>query len=259
MIRRAARWLAALVLPLLAAGAASARVDARPTVQIYPSGGSVPANLLRIELRFSAPLHAPLAVEHVKLLDGEGRQIEDAFLDLPLPSADRRRTTLLLHPGRVKSGVAANVAMGQALVAGSTATLLVDDPQLARPARKTWVVGAVADSPPQPSRWTFDRPRAGSRSPIVVRLDRPISSTAESLIAIRAPDGSRVPGSAALLTGETAWRFVPTRPWRAGLHALVTHPNLEDAAGNRACARFEAILASRIACTEGTVTPFGVR
>jgi hypothetical protein len=81
----------------------------------------------------------------------------------------------------------------------------------------------------------------------VLRLDTPISSSAETLIAIRGPDGRRVAGTTHLEAGETVWRFVPARAWRAGSFAVVIHPDLEDAAGNRQCAPFEVIDASRVA------------
>jgi hypothetical protein len=237
----------AAVFPVCAAG---------PAVLVHPSGSTVPENLLHVELRFSAPLQTSLRIEHIKLLDGHGLEIPHPFLDVLLPSADAKRVTILLHPGRVKSGVRANVAMGRALQAGSVVTLLVDDPALAQPIRKTWAVTVFDAKAPQPAHWTFTSPRRGSREPIVLRLDAPISSSTESLIAIRGPDGQRVAGVIHLGDGETVWRFVPARPWRGGMHAVVTHQDLEDPAGNRPCGPFEAIAASRVRCDQGTVHPF---
>src|SRR5437879_1650774 len=113
-------------LPLWASPAgADVPVD-RVLVTVYPSGSSIPENLLRIELRFSAPLAGTLAMRLVRLLDAERQEIEGAFLDLPLWSADGSRVAFLLHPGRVKSGVGANVTHGRALHAGSNVTLVVD-------------------------------------------------------------------------------------------------------------------------------------
>jgi pimeloyl-ACP methyl ester carboxylesterase len=70
------------------------------------------------------------------------------------------------------------------------------------------------------------------------------------LIAIRGPNGRRLAGTSSLEDGETVWRFVPTRPWQAGSYAVVTHQDLEDPAGNRPCAPFEVIDASRVRCEE---------
>lgn len=225
---------------------------------IYPSGPTVPENLLRIELRFAAPLRTPLAMEHVRLLDQDGHAIEDAFLDLPLPSADGTGVTLLLHPGRLKSGVGANLRLGRALQAGSSLTLVLDSPEAGAPLRKTWQVVQADRVAPVPASWKLGAAPGGSRLPLVVRLDAAITSTAVSLIAVRGPDGRRVEGDATLADAETSWRFVPKHPWKPGRYALMTHPDLEDPAGNRACSPFEIRDGSRIACERGTATPFTV-
>jgi hypothetical protein len=229
---------------------------ARPSILVFPSGPTIPENLLRIELRFSTPLRPPMSVEQVKLTDVHGVEIKDAFLDLPLPSSDGKRVTILLHPGRVKSGVGANLAFGRALHAGETVTLVVNHPGLAKTIHKTWQITAFDAESPQPAHWTFDPPRTGSWSPLVLHLDKPISSSAEHLIAIRGSDGSRLEGDARLENGETVWRFVPARPWQAGSYAVVTHPDLEDSAGNRPCAPFEVSDASRVHDEAGTVQTF---
>lgn len=218
----------------------------------------MPENLLRIELRFSAPLLTPLSIGHVKLVDVQGRSIEDAFLDLPLPSADGRRVTLLLHPGRVKSGVGANVLLGRALSAGSAVTLVIDDPALAQPVRKTWQVTPFDAEAPIPTRWSFDAPAVSSRQALTVRLNAAISSSSESLIAVRGPDGKRVRGRISLGDAETMWRFTPDRVWSSGSYAVAVHPDLEDPAGNRSCAVFELKDESHINCDEGAEMPFEV-
>ena len=236
------------------AGPASAQRAA-----IYPSGPAVPENLLRIELRFDAPLRVPLDVDDVKLLDAQGHEIPDAFLDLGLPSADGQRVTLLMHPGRVKTGVGANERLGRALHPGETVTLVVAHPSLAHPVAKTWRVDGFDATPPQPPTWRVKLPHAGSREPIIVWLGDPISSTAEALIAVRDALGHRVPGRARLEGGETVWRFTPRQSWDVGDYAVVAHPDLEDPAGNRVCAAFEQVVESQVACDAQAELPFSVR
>jgi hypothetical protein len=256
--QRGPAWRIVWLLPALAAATAASAFAALPVGKVYPSGPTVPENLLRIELRLTAPLPAPLVVEHIRLLDADGREIQGAFLDLLLPTADATRFSLLLHPGRVKSGIGANLALGRALHAGAPVTLRIDDPSLGRPIRKRWRVTAFDADPPDPLRWNIKTPSEGRRSALLVLLHAPISSTAESLIAIRGPYGQRVNGRTRLERGETVWRFIPDQPWRAGRYALVTHPDLEDPAGNRACAPFEGFEVSAIRCDQGTVQPFTI-
>lgn len=221
---------------------------AATAASVTPSGDTVPENLLRIELHLERPLPGPLAMGHVKLLDGDGHDIPGAFLDLPLPGDDGRTIALLLHPGRVKSGIGANLALGRALRAGETVTLVVDDPQLGTPLRKRWHVDTPARQALVGPDMAIDVPRAGTRAALQVRFDTPLTASSVRLLAVRAPDGERVAGSSAFREGETTWRFVPAQPWRAGAHVLMLHPRLEDVAGNRSCAPFEATKLADVEC-----------
>ena len=234
---------AALVLAIAASG------HAAPAASVTPSGDTVPENLLRIELHLARPLPRALAMDRVHLLDGDGQDIPGAFLDLPLPGDDGRTIALLLHPGRVKTGVGANLALGRALHAGETVTLVVDDPQLGRPLRQRWRVEAAARQAFAGPGMTIDAPRTGTRAALQVRFGTPLTASSIRLLAVRGPAGERVAGSSTFRDGETAWRFVPARRWRAGEYALSVHPRLEDVAGNRNCAPFEAAALADVECT----------
>lgn len=245
--------------------ASASAAHARPLdVEIHPSAASVPENLLRIELRFPQPQRLPFDMRRVQLIDERGAVIEHALLDLALPSADGRRITVLLDPGRVKRDVGPNVEAGRALRVGQVVSLRVApepaDPERsarsarsAEPAVKRWRVTAAVQARLEPDTWRLSPPRAGSRTPLSMRLDAPISASAQALIAVADPAGRRVAGSASLSDGDAVWRFVPARAWSAGAHQLVIHPELEDAAGNRSCAAFEERQQSTIRCEEQRV------
>lgn len=237
--------LAALVGPALAA-----------SVEIHPAGPAVPENLLRVELRFDRPQPLPFDVERLRLLDGHGLEIRHALLDMALPDADGRRITVLLDPGRVKTGVGPNLEAGRALRLGSTISLRVSGSDAdATPVVKTWRVIAAISRPLQPELWRLGPPRRGTRDALSVDLRTPISSPGERLIAVLDAQGRRVDGTATLSDGDATWRFRPSRPWASGTHRLVTHPGLEDPAGNRRCAAFEAPLRNATAC-DGASLPF---
>ncbi|HEY4081488.1 MAG TPA: hypothetical protein VGM81_12380 [Burkholderiaceae bacterium] len=239
---------------LLAAAATAAAAG----VEIYPSGAQVPENLMRIEVRLPKPLYRPLDMTHVTLQDASGHTIAEPFLDLPLPSADGRRIAILMHPGRVKSGVGPNLMVGRALHAGQEVTLVIDDPAIGAPVRKTWQISAFDESRPAAANWTFEPPKAGTRQPLIVHLQAPISAASEGLIAVRGLDGQRLAGRVALADGESSWRFVPAKPWQAGHYGIVAHPDLENPAGNRSCADFEQVQGSQAACTQEQERAFEV-
>jgi len=247
------------VRPLLALAAlAGLSIAHAASPEIHPAGPTVPENLLRIELRFERPQSLPFDIRHVKLLDARGREIDNALLDLTLPSADARRITVLLDPGRVKSDVGPNLMAGRALHAGETVRLRVDEPGRP-PVVKTWRVTAAAAQPLDPAAWRLTEPRAGSRDALVVDLRAPIAASGERLIAVLDATGERVAGTTTLDRGDARWRFTPARPWRIGVHRLVTHPDLEDPAGNRRCAAFEQVRESEIRCDAGANLPFEPR
>ena len=240
-------WHANAALLVLALGAAAAASGASV---ITPSGPEVAENLLRIELHLDRPLAVPLDLSHVALLDSAGVRIRDAFLDLPLLDRSGKTVTLLLHPGRIKTGVGPNVALGPALRSGQSVTLRIDDPQLDRPLEQHWQIGAPLRQPIDPQQWTVQAVRRGSRQALRVVLPAALDGEAAAAIAIQGPDGQRVAGVATLAAGEREWRFAPAQNWRPGPHLLRIHPRLEDPQGNRICSAFEQAGQSAQSCDD---------
>ena len=73
-------------------------------VAIHPSSVTVPRNLLRCYVEFSAPMRQAGAA-HVRLIDAEGAPLVGALLatEYELWDRDRRRLTVLLDPARASS------------------------------------------------------------------------------------------------------------------------------------------------------------
>lgn len=217
---------------LLCALAFTAQAADGPSLRVFPSGETLPENTLRLSIEFAAPPAEPV-LERLALRSG-GEVRHDAFLPQELWSPDGRTLTLLFHPGRVKSGLVAHDTLGRALQAGSSAALLLDGKVLGQ-----WQVVAPDLDLPRPQTWQLEAPKAGTRAPLIVRLDAPIDARARDYIAVRDAAGARVPGSARLDEGERVWRFVPTHSWSRARHVVVVHPALEDPAGNRVDRGFE--------------------
>lgn len=251
-MNRAGRW-GALVALVALAGVPFAWAT---PVEIHPAGPAVPENLLRFELRFDRPQPLPFDVNRLKLLDAEGLEVPHALLDVALPDAHGRRITVLLDPGRVKTGVGPNLDAGRALKQGSTISLSVGASDAdTSPVVKTWRVTGAAAAPLQPELWRLSSPRQGTRDELSVDMRAPISSVGEGLIAVSDRQGRRLAGTIKLDDADATWRFRPARPWAGGPHRLVTHPGLEDPAGNRRCASFEAPIRSTATC-EGASLEF---
>ena len=221
----AAALLAAMV------GAAPAQPARLPLVQ--PSADHVPANLLRISLAFSGPVEAGM-LSRLALVHADGSLIAAPFLPEELWSPDGTVLTLLLHPGRVKTGLYARATLGPILTTGETVALTLDGRVVHR-----WQVAETDTDGPHVASWRIAPLLAGARRPLVVTLDGPVDGRAVDHIGIADVNGHRVAGKAVLSGGESQWTFTPAQPWRPGRYRLMVRSTLEDAAGNRVNGRFE--------------------
>lgn len=241
---RGAAALATCALCWIAQGvAASCPPPSDGQVEIYPTASVLPENLLRIYIYYPRPMAVEEGVRHVHLLDEDGAALDGVFLvnrdDLWSP--DRRRLTLLLDPGRVKTGLDANEALGRALVAGRSYTLTVSgdardsaDCPLGTTASHVFTAGPADLAPPDPSAWDVSTPRVHSDDAVVVDLGSPHDHLSLAFrLRVLDGEGSLVPGAIALGAAEQSWEFTPRHPWTGEPYSIAIGESLEDLAGNR--------------------------
>lgn len=224
---------------------------AAPTVvrQVYPSRSTLPENLLKFYIHFSAPMSQGDAYDFVHILDARGEEIEGAFLKLDdeLWDRDGLRLTLLIDPGRIKRDVGPREGLGPVLEAGKDYTLLVDaqwpDAEgrpLGASHRKAFRTTAADAACPDIQAWRIRPPAAGSTDPLIVESPEPLDQALFSrLVRVQGADGRDVPGRAAVTDEETRWSFTPDRPWTGGAYQLAVGAALEDLAGNNLQRPFE--------------------
>jgi hypothetical protein len=199
-----------------------------------------PANILRLHLVFPRPVDPWHAAEAVGLEDAAGRVRADVFVDLPggLWSPCGRILTVLLHPGRVKRGLAAGARLGPALIPGETLALTLapglraaDGAPHGLPARFALRIGPAVTGPMPPG--------AVRRTSVGLRLAGPAPIDALGAlehVRLSAADGRALParltphrdGSLSLAPRDSA-----DPRWRVRLD-----PALEDCCGNRRSAGF---------------------
>jgi hypothetical protein len=202
-------------------------------VLVQPSAAEVPANLLRISIEFATPPEGQV-LSRLALSHTDGTPVQQPFFQQELWSPDGRILTILMHPGRVKTGLLAREQMGPILTAGDQVVLALDG----RPIRR-WSVGPIDENGPLPSAWKLSLVKAGSKQALVVALDGPIDGREAGYLAVADSRHRRIDGRAQLKDGERVWTFTPKAPWRAGAYQLVARGTLEDPAGNRLGGRFE--------------------
>ena len=242
--------------------------DAAATVvaSVSPSGDEVPANLLRIYVEYSAPMSLAGIDRHVRLVDGAGREIAQAFVETRdgLWDPERRRLTLFVHPGRQKRGVALGEALGPPLAPGATVQLVIDRSArdadgrpLAAPFERSWRVGPPVRTALDPASWRVAAPE-GPREALVVEAERPLDRALVLRLArvIDPASGLEIAGEVALDPGERVLRFVPRSAWDAGArYELRIDAALEDPSGNRVGQPFERAAGESAAARE-TILPF---
>jgi hypothetical protein len=219
---------------------------------ISPSGDTVPENLLRIYVWFSAPMAGTSGVPHVTLIDEREGEVRDAFLpvDGGFWNHDFTRYTLFFDPGRVKEGI---LRTGRPLMAGHRYRLVIahhwrdaNGAPLAEPFEHKFRAGPAVTAPLDLAGWTIAAPPAGSKTPLQLRFPRPLDrALALRAIGIETSDGTAVEGEVAIDATDTQWRLTPQEPWKAGRYTIVALDSLEDPAGNRIGRAFEVPIDDR--------------
>ncbi len=216
-----------------AAPTAPTRID-----RVYPSGGELPANALRLYIYFSGPMRRGEAWQHIRLLDEHGAKVEAPFLEIDqeLWDSANTRLTVLFDPGRIKRGLVPLNESGPNLREGGRYTLAIaadwldaNSQPLAAPYNKPFHVIADEREPVDPAKWRITPPAAGTAEPLVVKFPRPLDyALLQRTITI-----AGVTGKVSIAADETEWRFTPAAPWNSGEYQLTVATSLEDVAGNR--------------------------
>ena len=246
------RRLAGATALAVALGSSHAESPTPRVVLVQPSGAEIPANLLRLSISLAIPLEGRL-LPRLSLLRADGTPLPEPFLEQELWSPSGTILTVLLHPGRVKTGLNARDENGPILSAGDDVALALDGVPI-----KRWRVGPADQVGPIASAWKVSAVRAESKQPLVVALDGPIDGRGAGYLAIADAHDRRVAGVARLTNGEGTWTFTPSAPWRPGAYKLVVRGTLEDPAGNRLGTRFETSIDSPPAAPVDAVVPFDI-
>ncbi len=240
--------------------------------QVYPTADKLPENQLKFYLHFTAPMSRGEAYRRVRLLDADGKPVDQPFLELgeELWDPDGKRFTLLIDPGRIKRGLKPREELGPVLEQGKTYTLVIDrewedadGEPLKEAFRKTFRAAAADEAPPDPKTWRLDAPAAGGKAPLVVTFPKPMDhALLLDMLGVVDAGGRKIAGDVAVTDGQTRWRFTPRGPWAAESYRLVVDKRLEDLAGNSIDRPFE-VDETHPTTTQAKVemveTPFEVR
>ena len=238
---------------------------------VYPASDSLPANLLRMYIHFSAPMSTGEAYQHIQLKDESGHIVEKSFLivDQELWDIDRRRFTLLFDPGRIKRGIQSNIDLGTPLQPNHIYRLVIDSSwrdehgnALSGKFEKRIVVTAPEREKLSSQYWKVIAPEASAKGPLVLQFPRPVDhALAIKYIVITDSFNNVLEGKTMMGDDDRTWAFYPDKPWTGGHYALQISPYLEDPAGNNFNNPFDIDLsvAKRVDSDEPIVISFVVK
>lgn len=218
-------------------------------VDVYPSTSVVPQNLLRFYLYFDAAMDRESSRSQYFVRDEHGGVIDSVFLStrFELWSEDARRLTLLLDPGRIKTGISGEgnsknllkpqhrfeLIIGGALMSQAGCPLTDDF-------KHPFFVSQPDRISPNPNKWALELPLANSRESLSVKLQEPLDHVSLAYrIRVKTSSGASVRGGISLGREDRTWRFTPHELWMEGEYQLVVDPMLEDLAGNRPVGLFD--------------------
>jgi len=222
---------------------------ARPTevLNIYPATEKVPENLLRVYLRFNAPMSRGEVYKFVKLLRDDGTEVKDAFLEIgeELWTADGLRVTLLFDPGRVKRDLKPREVAGPILETGKKYEVVVskdwpDADGFPLKAEKRWKFAATDpdDTGIDPAKWKLTPP--DKKGALRVVFDKPLDHALVNRMVWVEKDGKKLDLPMGVPDDATWADFGGGNSvWEPGKYKLVIDTRLEDVCGNRVGRAFE--------------------
>ncbi len=238
--------------------------------QIYPTADTLPSNLLRIYIVFSAPMSRGEAAAHIHVEDDKGKIIPDELLPgQELWDPTFQRLTMTFDPGRIKRGLTSNQTIGPPITEGKHYYLVIDrDWPDARgvPMLEGFTkafVGAPPDrTPPDPAQWHITAPAKGTTSALVIDFPDPMNYALLQKMIQVARGQTNIAGRISLDRHETQWRFTPNTPWQPGDYQVVIDTNIEDLAGNHIGAAFDIDIFDKVTKTidrKSVTLPFTIR
>ncbi len=210
-------------------------------IEIYPTTDSIPVNILRFYIQFSQPMQEMNILKHVRLTNQDGKNITGVFYEnqYELWNQNRTKVTLVIDPGRVKTGLLANNTMGRAFDNGQYYTLNVDsllldfnDRNLARSHTKTFVAVGEDIIAPNQKTWSVSAPKPMSKQALHISFDDKIDHISAKTFIKVLHKNNEVTGDIELRNGEQEWYFYPKKEWKKGDYQILIHPALEDICAN---------------------------
>ncbi|SEM19630.1 hypothetical protein SAMN05421856_101672 [Chryseobacterium taichungense] len=216
--------------------------------EAFPRSNKIPKNILTFYIEFSDPMmEDESAFRYVNLYDENKQMIPHVWLNKGRWINDKI-LMLMIHPGRVKSGISYYDNLGDVFYVGKKYYLEVTDKvktlyinSKVKPFTKEFEIIEPTASCPEILRDSINPPKKNTREKLKIVFDKPMdlySILGGISINIYKTDiiveGKLLPGSE-----DTEWYFVPDKPWTENKYSLIFNKYVSDACGNGLIKSFE--------------------
>ena len=216
--------------------------DVKPKVlAIYPTTDSIPVNILRFYIQFSKPMLEMDILKHIHLVNSQGQDMTGVFYEnqYELWNENRTMVTIILDPGRVKTGLLAKNKMGRAFDEGIKYSLTVDnslldfnDQKLSKSFTKTFVAVKEDRLAPDTKNWDLTLPKKNTKEEIEIHFNDKLDHISATTLIKIYKGNKEIKGDILLKNKEEAWLFQPLNEWEMGEYQILVNPRLEDIAAN---------------------------
>ncbi len=221
-------------------------------MHVFPMADTLPENLLKIYIQFSAPMREGEALQYIHLLNEHNDTVPGVFLDLQPELWDTSLTvlTLWLDPGRIKRDLIPNRKMGNPLQQGKQYTIHISnnwkDAQglpLRQSFNRQFTAGNRDSISPQPEQWKLQLPAAKTNNKLTLYFGESLDYYLQlETIQVLNEEKKRVAGKKFILENGNGFSFSPEQPWQPGRYYLHVASYLEDLAGNNLNRLFDSDL-----------------
>ena len=218
-------------------------------ISVYPSGDSLPANLLKMYIVFSKPMQEGNALKNIVVIKNSSERLQNVFLDLEPELWNKEQTilTLWLDPGRIKRDLQPNQKLGAPLEPGNRYKIMItpgwtdaEGVSLESTYSTTFLAVGRDDSSPDPAAWTITAPKPNSRDTLRIHLNEQLDyQLLNHAVHIIDDNGNEVKGVITISDEESVFKFTPVRLWVAGSYNIAVEPRMEDLAGNNLVRLFD--------------------
>ena len=218
---------------------------------IFPRSNKIPKNILTFYVEFSQPMmEDESAFRYVNLYNEHNEIVPQVWLNKSRWITDKI-LMLMIHPGRVKSGISYYENLGDVFDAGKRYYLEITDKikplqknAIVKPLIKEFEITEPTASCPKVLQNKFSIPRINSKEKLKIVFDRPMDfyTILGGISIIPYNTDISIQGKITCGSDDTEWSFVPDTPWTEKKYTLILNKYVTDTSGNGLIKPFESTI-----------------